>query len=78
MIVGEAIHVKARDRGEFSVLFLNFSVNLKLLENNKILFLRNEAIYKSIKNINFLGRNQTKGMQDHYPEKDKILLCVSH
>ena len=48
------------------------------MENNKILFLKNEAIYKSIKNINFLGRNQTKGVQDGYTEKDKILLCVSH
>ena len=62
----------------FQYFSLNFSVNLKLLENNKILFLKNEAIYKSIKTINFLGRNQTKGVQDGYTEKDKILLCVSH
>ena len=57
---------------------LNFAVNLKLLENNKTLFLENEAIYKSIKNINFLGRNQTKSVQECYTENDKVLLCVSH
>ena len=57
---------------------LNFAVNLKLLENNKTLLLENEAIYKSIRNVNFLGRNQTKVVQDCYMENDKVSLCVSH
>ena len=68
-----------RGIGENSQYFpLNFAVNLKLLENNKTLFLENEGVYKSIKNINFLGRNQTKCVQDRYTDNDKVLLCVTH
>ena len=53
---------------------INSLSNKKFKNQNKI---KNEAIYRSIKNINFLGRKQTR-VVEALTENCKILLCVSH